>query len=55
MSLLVGGLERVWNVTGPRARSRMIDGRVAQDAWRFTRIYVRRGAAWRVVALHASS
>ena len=39
---------------GRLRRSRDIGGRAVQDDWRFTKLYVRRGGQWRVVAFHAS-
>lgn len=39
---------------GRLRRSRDIGGRTVQDDWRFTKLYVRRGGQWRVVAFHAS-
>lgn len=41
-------------VTGRVQRSRLISGRVVDDDWRFTKMYVRRGGKWQVVAWHAS-
>jgi ketosteroid isomerase-like protein len=41
-------------VTGRLRRTRTNDGRTADDDWRFTKTYVRRGGDWRVVAFHAS-
>ena len=41
-------------VTGRLLRSREIGDRLLEDDWRFTKVYVRSGGAWRVVAFHAS-
>ena len=41
-------------VTGRLLRSRELGGQTTQDNWRFTKVYVRRGGQWRVVAFHAS-
>ncbi len=41
-------------VTGRLVRVRHMGERVLEDDWRFTKVYVREGAAWRVVAFHAS-
>ena len=41
-------------VTGRLRRARRRDDRVVEDDWRFTKVYVRRGALWKVVAFHAS-
>jgi len=41
-------------VTGRLQRTRRRDDRVVEDDWRFTKVYVRRGARWKVVAFHAS-
>jgi ketosteroid isomerase-like protein len=41
-------------VTGRLLRSRKMGDRVANDDWRFTKVYVRRPAGWRVVAFHTS-
>ena len=41
-------------VTGRLQRTRSVNGRVVQDDWQFTKLYVRRGAQWKVVAFHAS-
>jgi len=40
--------------TGRLRRSRERGGQVVNDDWRFTKVYVRRAEAWRVVAFHAS-
>jgi uncharacterized protein (TIGR02246 family) len=49
---------RVFNgsaiVTGRLQRSRTIDGKTAEDDWRFTKTYVRAQGRWRVAAFHAS-
>jgi len=42
-------------VTGRLQRTRTIDGRSVDDDWRFTKVYVRRGGTWLVVAFHAST
>jgi ketosteroid isomerase-like protein len=41
-------------VTGRLLRDRKMDERDVQDDWRFTKVYVRRGGKWQVVAWHAS-
>jgi hypothetical protein len=41
-------------VTGRLQRRRAVDGRVMDDDWQFTKVYVRRGGQWKVVAFHAS-
>jgi len=41
-------------VTGRLRRSRERAGQMVEDDWRFTKVYVRTGDAWRVVAYHAS-
>ncbi len=41
-------------VSGRVRRSRERGGQVVEDNWRFTKVYVRTGDAWRVVAYHAS-
>jgi uncharacterized protein (TIGR02246 family) len=41
-------------VTGRLRRSRTNNGRTFEDDWRFTKMYVRRGGQWKVVAFHAS-
>jgi ketosteroid isomerase-like protein len=41
-------------VTGRLRRSRERAGQVVEDDWRFTKVYVHTGDAWRVVAYHAS-
>jgi len=41
-------------VTGRLTRVRRIGERRIQDKWRFTKVYVRNGASWRVVSFHAS-
>jgi ketosteroid isomerase-like protein len=42
-------------VTGRMRRSReMPDGTLRDDDWTFTKVYVRRGSTWRVVAFQAS-
>lgn len=40
--------------TGRLRRTRERGGQVVDDDWRFTKVYVRRAARWRVVAFHAS-
>ncbi|HEU4389840.1 MAG TPA: nuclear transport factor 2 family protein [Blastocatellia bacterium] len=42
-------------VTGRVQRSRLINGRIAEDDWRFTKMYIRRAGRWQVVAWHASA
>lgn len=41
-------------VTGLLRRERNFNGQVVLDRWRFTKVYVKRGGAWRVVAYQAS-
>ncbi len=41
-------------VTGRLQRARDFNGRVADEDWRFTKVYVRRAGKWQVVAYHAS-
>ena len=41
-------------VTGRLQRRRTLGDRELDDDWRFTKIYVRGGDGWRVVAFHAS-
>jgi ketosteroid isomerase-like protein len=41
-------------VTGRLQRTRMMNGREISDDWRFTKVYVRKGQKWLVVAFHAS-
>jgi hypothetical protein len=41
-------------VSGRVRRSRERAGQMVEDDWRFTKVYVRTGDAWRVVAYHAS-
>ena len=41
-------------VTGRLKRTRTVSGRTVDDDWRFTKVYVRRGGVWQVVAFHAS-
>jgi hypothetical protein len=41
-------------VTGRLQRSRNMAGRVVDDNWLFTKVYVRLQGQWRVVAFHAS-
>lgn len=42
-------------VTGRLQRMRLIGAREANDDWRFTKVYIRRGRKWQVVAWHASA
>ena len=42
-------------VTGRLQRSRTVNGQKVDDDWRFTKMYIRQGGAWKVVAFHASS
>lgn len=42
-------------VTGRLQRRRTIGGRSQDDDWLFTKMYVRRAGAWKVVAFHASA
>ncbi|OFW53751.1 MAG: hypothetical protein A2146_06665 [Actinobacteria bacterium RBG_16_67_10] len=50
---------RVYNdaavVSGRVRRTRSINGRDVDDDWRFTKMYIRRGGTWQVVAWHAST
>jgi ketosteroid isomerase-like protein len=41
-------------VTGRLQRTRDMGGRVLDDDWRFTKVYVRHEGRWQVVAFHAS-
>ena len=41
-------------VTGRVRRSRERAGQTVEDDWRFTKVYVRKASAWRVVAYQAS-
>ncbi len=41
-------------VTGRLQRKRVLGDREVDDDWRFTKVYVRGGDGWRVVAFHAS-
>jgi ketosteroid isomerase-like protein len=41
-------------VTGRLQRTRSSNGHEISDDWRFTKVYVRQGNQWRVVAFHAS-
>lgn len=41
-------------VTGRLQRSRDFGGRVADEEWQFTKVYIRRADKWQVVAFHAS-
>ncbi len=41
-------------VTGRLLRAREREGRLIEDDWRFTKVYVRAAGAWRVVSYHAS-
>jgi hypothetical protein len=41
-------------VSGRVRRSRERAGQMVEDDWRFTKVYVHTGDAWRVVAYHAS-
>jgi ketosteroid isomerase-like protein len=41
-------------VTGRVQRSRERAGQMVEDDWRFTKVYVHKAGAWRVVAYHAS-
>ena len=42
-------------VTGRLQRTRSVQGREVTDEWRFTKVYIRRGRKWLVVAWHAST
>lgn len=41
-------------VTGRLQRTRTLNGQVAEDDWRFTKVYFKRDGRWQVVAFHAS-
>ena len=41
-------------VTGRMQRTRSMNGQQISDNWRFTKMYIRKGQQWRVVAFHAS-
>jgi ketosteroid isomerase-like protein len=41
-------------VSGRVLRSRERGGQMVEDDWRFTKVYVHKAGAWRVVAYHAS-
>jgi ketosteroid isomerase-like protein len=41
-------------VTGRPRRTRTLNGQAVDDDWRFTKVYIRRGGQWQVVACHAS-
>ena len=41
-------------VTGRLQRKRVMGDREVSDDWRFTKVYIRGGDGWRVVAFHAS-
>ena len=41
-------------VSGRVRRSRERAGQMVEDDWRFTKVYVRRAGAWRLVVFHAS-
>lgn len=41
-------------VIGRLQRTRRMGDRISVDDWRFTKIYVRKGASWLVMAFHAS-
>jgi ketosteroid isomerase-like protein len=41
-------------VTGRLQRTRTLAGKQTTDDWRFTKVYARQRAAWRVVSFHAS-
>lgn len=41
-------------VTGALVRERTFGDKEMHDDWRFTKVYVRRGGKWQVVAWHAS-
>jgi hypothetical protein len=42
-------------ITGRLERTREAQGHEADDAWRFTKVYIRRSGKWQVVAWHAST
>jgi len=41
-------------VTGRLQRTRTLNGQELSDDWRFTKVYTRHAATWRVVSFHAS-
>ena len=41
-------------VTGRLHRARQLNGKLIDDDWQFTKVYIRRAGQWRVVAFHAS-
>ena len=47
--------DRAAVVTGRLQRTRSVQGREVNDEWRFTKVYIRRGGKWLVVAWHAST
>ena len=47
--------DRAAVVTGRLQRTRSVQGREMNDEWRFTKVYIRRGGKWLVVAWHAST
>jgi len=42
-------------VTGRLRRTRVIAGAMADDDWRFTKVYLRRAGRWQMVSFHASN
>ena len=42
-------------VTGLLRRTRLAQGKEANDEWRFTKVYIRSAGKWQVVAWHAST
>jgi ketosteroid isomerase-like protein len=42
-------------VTGLLRRTRLTQGKEANDSWRFTKVYIRSASKWQVVAWHAST
>jgi ketosteroid isomerase-like protein len=41
-------------VSGRLQRARTLNGKTAEDDWRFTKVCVRRDQRWQVVAFHCS-
>lgn len=46
--------EKAAVVTGRLQRTRTINGQEVADDWQFTKLYIRKGKQWQVVAWHAS-
>ena len=42
-------------VTGDLHRTRDFGGRVADERWQFTKVYIRKAGQWKVVSFHASA